>query len=154
MQSSRLTEPPATFVSGPGAVTSPARRPGPKGPEAWVAIVGATVEPASLDTTYEHLQTLVPSQVDVLLPRLPHLLPTLDNYGASDVAVACLKYAFHPGDLPVSRRELSAVQLGLLKALVRDTNVVHTDKVIKNVIENFVGDNDIKKLARYLRPGR
>ncbi len=50
-----LTEPPPTFVAGPGVVTSPALRPGPNGPEAWVAIVGATVEPAPLDAPYERL---------------------------------------------------------------------------------------------------
>ncbi len=48
-----LTEPPAWYENGAGVVTSPQRRVGPRGAEAWVAIVGPSVEAVALEVPYE-----------------------------------------------------------------------------------------------------
>ncbi len=50
-----LTEPPATYASGPGVVASPALRSGIDGRESWIAIVGAGVEAVPLDIPYERM---------------------------------------------------------------------------------------------------
>jgi hypothetical protein len=52
-----LTEPPASYRSGPGVVTSPPRRRGRAGDEAWVAIVGDGVEPVALEIPFERMAT-------------------------------------------------------------------------------------------------
>lgn len=58
-----LTEPPASYKSTAGVVTSPLLRTGPNGSEAWVAIVGHSVEPIAFDVPYE--RTAVAAQVSV-----------------------------------------------------------------------------------------
>lgn len=50
-----LTEPPASYASGPGVVMSPAARPGTRGAEYWVAIVGSEVQAVALQIPYERL---------------------------------------------------------------------------------------------------
>lgn len=50
-----LTEPPASYRAGPGVVTSPSQRSGPRGPESWVAIVGTSIEPVEIAIPYERL---------------------------------------------------------------------------------------------------
>jgi hypothetical protein len=50
-----LTEPPASYVAGPGVVLSPRLRPGPSGLESWVAIVGPGVEGVPLAIPFEPL---------------------------------------------------------------------------------------------------
>lgn len=58
-----LTEPPASYKSTAGVVTSPPLRTGPNGSEAWVAIVGSSVEPIAFDVPYE--RTAVAARVSV-----------------------------------------------------------------------------------------
>lgn len=50
-----VTEPPCSYKPGANLVTSPALRPGPRGPESWVAITGRSVEPVDLDTPYAQM---------------------------------------------------------------------------------------------------
>jgi endonuclease/exonuclease/phosphatase family metal-dependent hydrolase len=50
-----LTEPSAFCRSGTNIVTSPAERRGPRGPEAWVAIVASGVEALPLPIPYERM---------------------------------------------------------------------------------------------------
>lgn len=60
-----LTEPPASYKSSAGVVTSPLSHRDDKSsdPEAWVAIVGHSVEPIAFDVPYE--RTAVAAQVSV-----------------------------------------------------------------------------------------
>lgn len=50
-----LTEPPASYTNGGGVVTSPPFRHGSRGHEAWIAIVGPSVEPLQLGIPFERL---------------------------------------------------------------------------------------------------
>lgn len=50
-----LTEPSVFYQRGPAVVTSPAQREGPRGYEAWVAVVGSAVEPVDFDVPFERL---------------------------------------------------------------------------------------------------
>lgn len=59
-----LTEPPSSYKTTAGVVTSPRlREGGTAGPEAWVAIVGSSVEPVGLDVPYK--RTAVAARVCV-----------------------------------------------------------------------------------------
>lgn len=59
-----LTEPPASYRSAAGVVMSPLRRAGPGGEEAWVAIVGRSVEPVALDVPYERTAVAARASID------------------------------------------------------------------------------------------
>jgi endonuclease/exonuclease/phosphatase family metal-dependent hydrolase len=59
-----LTEPPSSNKTATGVVTSPPdRKDGTAGPEAWVAIVGSSVEPVDFDVPYK--RTAVAARVSV-----------------------------------------------------------------------------------------
>ncbi len=59
-----LTEPPSSYKTVTGVVTSPPlREGGTAGPEAWVAIVGRSVEPVDFDVPYK--RTAVAARVSV-----------------------------------------------------------------------------------------
>jgi len=117
------------------------------GPEDWLWGIGDTQSIA-----LEALGDLDRSQVPVLLRWLPELLSQLDKYGASSVAVECFSYMFRAQGLPCVKEDLTTLQLCVLRALARDTNVLHTDELIVSVAKSLVGDSDMKKLADYLKP--
>lgn len=50
-----LTEPGPAYQNAPGILTSPPNRPDQQANEAWVAIVGPSVEPVALDVPYERM---------------------------------------------------------------------------------------------------
>src|SRR5689334_7746078 len=59
-----LTEPPASYRGGLGVITSPPQRSGTKGNEAWVAIVGASVESVALHIPFERMAVAARAQVN------------------------------------------------------------------------------------------
>jgi endonuclease/exonuclease/phosphatase family metal-dependent hydrolase len=65
-----LTEPPASYQATPGVVTSPAKRSSSKGNESWVAIVGHSVEPFTLDIPFERMAVAATALVE----RVPLLV--------------------------------------------------------------------------------
>jgi endonuclease/exonuclease/phosphatase family metal-dependent hydrolase len=59
-----LTEPPPSYRTAAGIITSPPLRKGPSGVESWVAILGASVEPVALDIPFERMAAAARATLD------------------------------------------------------------------------------------------
>jgi hypothetical protein len=59
-----LTEPGASYMNGPGVVTSPRRHADQKDDAPWVAIVGTCVEPVPLDIPFARMAVAATARVD------------------------------------------------------------------------------------------
>lgn len=71
-----LTEPGASYMNGPGVVTSPRRDGDQKDDEPWVAIVGTSVEPVPLEIPFERMAAAATARVnDVPLVIYGSVLP-------------------------------------------------------------------------------
>ncbi len=80
----------------------------------------------------------------------PSVLPRLKDYTATVLASQALGWAFDPDHLPREKREFTAVQLSLLQALSRVTNIHYLDHSIERVMAALGLPNDMKRLKAFL----
>ncbi len=59
-----LTEPGPEYVGRQGVVTSPPLRAGTRSPESWIAILGASVEPAALEIPFDRMALAATARVN------------------------------------------------------------------------------------------
>lgn len=99
-------------------MTSPAQREGPRGYEAWVAVVGSAVEPVDLDVPYERLSVVARTTIagrtvivyGAVLPWLSvkHHAPYVARTGESALEVFERVLAEHAADVAELRRRYDA----------------------------------------------
>lgn len=114
-----LTEPPSSYRNGVGVVTSPVQRPGPWGPEAWVAVIGRAVAPVPFEVPFERMAVVAKTTragrtLIVYGAVLPWLgitshAPYLIRPGESSLAVFERVLAEQAADVAELRRQYGAV---------------------------------------------
>lgn len=88
---------------------------------------------------FESFGLLSPQANEAMRTALPAQLPKLNDYNASTVAQEAIHLGFSMKNLPRGKDELNPLQLALLTALDRQTNVLHTDPLILAIGEALEG---------------